>query len=87
MVHRLEKDAGGALWPASSFQLKFRRFETMKRALVAALASLMLAGVLAGASEPVVDLGPLSAFSIVEGSAPVLVGAPLAAPYGDSVSH
>jgi hypothetical protein len=59
----------------------------MKRALVAALASLMLAGVLAGATEPVVGMNLLSAFSIVEGSAPALVGAPLAAPYGDSMSQ
>ena len=59
----------------------------MKRALVAALASLMLAGILAGATEPVVNVGPLSAFSIVEGSSPVLVSAPFAAPYGDSLSH
>lgn len=59
----------------------------MKRALVAALASLMLAGALAGATEPIVDVGPLAAFSLVEGSSPVLVNAPLAAPYGDSKSH
>jgi len=59
----------------------------MKRALVAALASLMLAGVLAGATEPVVDLGPLAAFSVFEGSSPVLVNAPFAAPDGDSRSH
>jgi hypothetical protein len=59
----------------------------MKRALVAALASLMLAGVLAGATEPLIDLGSFSGSSIVEGSAPVLVSAPFAAPYGDSMSH
>lgn len=59
----------------------------MKRALVAVLASLMLAGILAGASEPVVDLGPLAAFSIVEDSTPLLVNAPPAPPYGDSKSH
>ena len=59
----------------------------MKRALVAALASLMLAGVLAGATEPVVHLGPLSAFSTVEGSSLVLVNAPFSAPAGDTMSH
>ena len=59
----------------------------MKRALVAALASLMLAGVLAGASEPVVNLGPSSVFSAVEGSSPIFVNAPFAAPDGDSQSH
>ena len=59
----------------------------MKRALVAALASLMLAGVLAGASEPVVNVAPLALFSAVEGSSPVLVNAPFAAPYGDSMSR
>lgn len=59
----------------------------MKRALVAALASLMLAGVLAGATEPIVDLGPKAAFSIIERSSPILVNAPFTAPYGDSLSH
>ncbi len=59
----------------------------MMRALVAALASLMLAGVLAGATEPVVDLGPLAAFSSVQGSSMVLVSAPFVAPDGDSMSH
>lgn len=59
----------------------------MKKALVAALASLMLAGILAGATEPVVNLGPLAAFSTVEGSSPVLVNAPFAAPSGDSMSQ
>lgn len=52
----------------------------MKRALVAALASLMLAGVLAGATEPLVNFGPLVAFSVAEGSSPVLVSAPFAPP-------
>lgn len=59
----------------------------MMRALVAALASLMLAGVLAGATESVVDLGPSSASSTAEGSSLILVSAPFAAPAGDSVSH
>ncbi len=59
----------------------------MKKALIAALASLMLAGILAGATEPVVNFGSWSAFSIVEGSSPVLVSAPFAAPYGDSMSR
>lgn len=59
----------------------------MKRALIAALASLMLAGILAGTTEPIVNVGPLSAFSIVEGSSPVLVSTPFAAPYGDSLSR
>lgn len=59
----------------------------MKRALVAALASLMLAGVLAGATEPVVDLGPVAAFSKIEGFSPVLVNAPFAAPDGDPQSR
>ena len=55
----------------------------MKRALIAALASLMLAGVLAGATEPLIDLGPIAAFPIIESSSPILVNAPLAAPNGD----
>jgi len=59
----------------------------MKRAFVAALASLMLAGILAGVTEPVVNLGPLSAFSIVESSSPILVSVPFAARSGDSWSH
>lgn len=59
----------------------------MKRALVAALASLMLAGILAGATEPVVNFSPFAAFSTIEGSSPVLLSAPFAAPYGDSMSH
>ena len=59
----------------------------MKRALIAALASLMLAGVLAGATEPIVDLGPMAAFSSIEGSSLVLVSAPFAAPDGDSKSR
>lgn len=59
----------------------------MKRVLVAALASLMLAGILAGATEPVVNFFPFAAFSTLEGSAPVFVNAPFAAPYGDSMSH
>lgn len=59
----------------------------MKRALVAALASLMLAGVLAGATEPAVNIGPLAVLSFVEGSSPVLVNVPFAAPFGDSKSH
>ena len=59
----------------------------MKRALIAALASLMLAGVLAGATEPIVDLGPMAAFPIIEGSSPVLLNAPFAAPDGDPRSR
>jgi len=59
----------------------------MKRALVAALASLMVAGVLAGATEPVIKVTPFAAFSAVESSSPVLVNVPFAAPDGDPQSH
>ncbi len=59
----------------------------MKRTLIAALASLMLAGVLAGASEPVVNITPSAIFSLSGGPFPVLLNAPIAPPYGDSMSH
>ncbi len=59
----------------------------MKQALIAALASLMLAGVLAGASEPIFHVAPAAAFVLNEGSSPVLANAPFAASYGDSMSH
>jgi hypothetical protein len=59
----------------------------MKRALIAALASLMLAGVLAGASEPVSKIAPSAIFALGGDSSPVFVNAPFAATYGDSTSH
>ena len=59
----------------------------MKKILIAALASLMLAGVLAGASEPVVNINPSAIFSLSGGPSPVLLNAPFALPYGDSMSH
>jgi hypothetical protein len=59
----------------------------MKRALVAALASLMLAGVLAGATGPIVNLGPTTPFSTVEGSYPILANAPFAVREGDLKSR
>ncbi len=59
----------------------------MKRTLIAALASLMLAGVLAGASEPVFHIAPAAIFTLDEGSSPVLISAPFATSYGDSLSH
>jgi len=59
----------------------------MKKALVAALASLMLAGILAGASEPVVNITPSTIFSLSGGPFPVLLNATFAPPYGDSMSR
>ena len=59
----------------------------MKRALIAALASLMLAGILAGTSEPIVNVPAAAFFSASEGSSPVLLNAPFAASYGDSMSR
>ncbi len=59
----------------------------MKKALIAALATLMLAGVLAGATEPLMKIGPSAVFALREGWSPVLVNAPFAPSYGDSASH
>jgi len=59
----------------------------MKRALIAVLASLMLAGVLAGASEPVFHVAPTAIFAFGEGSSPVLINAPFVTSYGDSMSR
>ncbi len=59
----------------------------MKRALTAALASLMLAGILAGVSEPVSKISPTAIFALGGASSPVLLNAPLAASYGDTMSH
>jgi hypothetical protein len=59
----------------------------MKRALVAALASLMLAGILAGTSEPIVNVPATAFFSVNEGSSPGLLNPPFAASYGDSMSR
>ncbi len=59
----------------------------MKRTLTAALASLMLAGILAGVSEPVFHLTPAAIFTLDEGSSPVLISAPFVTSYGDSLSH
>ena len=59
----------------------------MKKALIAALASLMLAGVLAGAGEPVVGIAPSAVFALSGRPSPVLVSAPIVALYGDSTSR
>lgn len=59
----------------------------MKRALIAALASLMLAGVLAGTSEPIFQVAPSAVFALGAGSSSVLINAPFAASYGDSMSR
>lgn len=58
------------------------------KALVAALASLMLAGILAGTSEPIINVPAAAFFSVSEGSSsPVLLNAPFTASYGDSTSR
>ena len=64
-----------------------RRLEAMKKTVIAVLASLMLAGVLAGASDPVTKMAPSTVFALTGSSAPVLVNAPILATYGDSTSR
>jgi len=59
----------------------------MKRVFIAALASLMLAGVLAGASEPLSRISPAAVFALDDGSSLVLLGTAITSNYGDSVSH
>ena len=59
----------------------------MKQVLIAALASLMLAGVIAGASEPVFHVAPAAVFTLNEDSSPVLMSTPFAASFGDSMSR
>ena len=57
----------------------------MKKTLIAMLASLMLAGILAGATEPVETIA--SSVFALGGRSPILVNAPIIASFGDSLSR
>ena len=59
----------------------------MKKMIVAALASLMLAGVLAGASETALDAAPSTVLVLGDNAFPTLVDSPFVTSYGDSQSH
>lgn len=59
----------------------------MKKPLIAALAGLMLAGILAGATEPVVSGSPSAAVSTDGRFSPTFGNAPILPWYGDSSSH
>jgi len=59
----------------------------MKKTLIAGLASLMLAGILAGASEPAARAGSSAVSALAGTYTPVMVNAPIETSYGDSTSH
>ena len=59
----------------------------MKKAITAILASLTLAGALAGASESASNFTASAAFSLGDGSNPVPVECPGNFTYGDSASR
>ena len=59
----------------------------MKKMIVAALASLMLAGVLAGASETALDAAPSTVLVLGDNAFPTLVDSPFVRSYGGSQSH
>ena len=59
----------------------------MKRAITAFLASLMLAGALAGATESVSKMAQSGALSLGDGSFPAPIGSPSTLSYGDSSSR
>lgn len=52
---------------------QLRKFETIKKTIIAALASLMLAGVLAGASETSLEAAPSSLLILGNNTPPMLV--------------
>lgn len=56
----------------------------MKRVLVALIASLTLAGALAGASDSVSNVAPSAAVWLSEGPSPVPMGSPGNFAYGES---
>lgn len=58
----------------------------MKNVIIAALASLMMAGVLAGASEPVSKIATSGVFTLDQRS-PILLNAPMLASCGDSMGQ
>ena len=59
----------------------------MKKMMVAALASLMLAGVLAGASETALDAASSTVLVLGDNTSPALPDSPFVTLYGDSQSH
>lgn len=59
----------------------------MKRALIAALASLMLAGALAGAGESPLPTTGSTLLSLGDGSSPTPVDPPAGFAYGDSIQR
>lgn len=59
----------------------------MKKALIAALASLMLAGALAGASDFSLTTVSSTSVSLSEGTCPAPMGMPTSLSYGASASH
>ena len=58
----------------------------MKKMIVAALASLMLAGVLAGASETALDAAPSTILVLGDNASPAM-NSSFVTSYGDSQSH
>ena len=59
----------------------------MKRTIIAALASLMLAGVLAGASETALDAAPSTVLVLGDNASPTLANVALVPSYGETQSH
>jgi len=64
---------------------KHRRFETMRKLILAALAALMLAGALAGASE--FSVSPSAVLMLGDGASPAPTTAPFIDACGDSMSR
>jgi hypothetical protein len=59
----------------------------VKKTIIAVLASLMLAGILAGATQPVASGAPTAVVSIDGRFLPVFGNAPILPLYGDSTSR
>ena len=59
----------------------------MKKMIIAALASLMLAGVLAGASESALVAAPSTVLVLGDNASPTLADSPFVTSYGDSQSR
>jgi hypothetical protein len=65
----------------------YRRFKTMKKALIGALASLMLAGALAGVTESTFSVGASTVLILGDSPFPVPVDSPLQIAHLDSMSR
>ncbi len=59
----------------------------MKKFVTAALASLMVAGVLAGTNETALKVSPSMVLMVGDGSSSVLASSPFAESYSDIMSH